>query len=289
MALKHFVLGGKNIAYSDTGTGAETVILVHCSGASHRIFKGLIDALSERYRVLAPDLAGYGASETWPANESFDYHFDVKLVQRLIALCRTPVHLVGYSYGGFLSLEAALGDQKIRSMVLLEPVALNLLRNGDNQRLENEIRTMGDRLIKFAKRGQLRRAASSYMSYWGGSLRWLLAPGRIKNAVQNTVHKTAMEFSSGYNAVADPEVYGRIDCPVLLVGGSKTRDSAKAVLVMLNQAIARSQCVWLKGASHLSLLKHKDIYGVISQWLEQAAEMTDTSQAVEAEEVLELQ
>lgn len=289
MALKHFVLGGKNIAYSDTGAGAETVILVHCSGASHSVFKQLINVLSERYRVLAPDLAGYGASEAWPANESFDYHFDVALVQRLIALCRTPVHLIGYSYGGFLALETGASGQSVRSMVLLEPVALQLLRSGDHQRLQNEISAMGDRVVKFAKRGKLRRAASSYMSYWGGRMRWLLAPGRVKNAVQNTVHKTAMEFSSGYNAASDPELYRRIDCPVLLIGGSRTRDSAKAVLTILNQAISRSQCVWLKGASHLTLLKHNEIIGVINRWLEQTAEMTHSREAVEVESTLESQ
>lgn len=286
MALKHLVLGGKNIAYRDTGAGAETVILVHCSGASHRIFNKLIDTLSEHYRVLAPDLAGYGASEAWPANEAFHYSFDVNIIKRLLAMSPNPTHIVGYSYGGFLALEAALSAQPIRSLVLLEPVALQLLRNNDNPRLLKEVDAMGERLMKFAKRGQTRRAAGAYMSYWAGPLRWLLTPGKTKSVVQNTVHKTAMEFSSGYDAATEPDHYESIQCPVLLIGGSRTRDLAKAVLAILSQALTRSQCVWLKGASHLTLLRDSSVNGLILHWLQETASMTPASRAQPVDDAL---
>ncbi|GAA1280354.1 hypothetical protein GCM10009609_50100 [Pseudonocardia aurantiaca] len=47
--------------------------LPHGFPSSSFMFRGLIDA--DRYRVVAPDLIGFGASETPPASE-FDYTFD---------------------------------------------------------------------------------------------------------------------------------------------------------------------------------------------------------------------
>lgn len=277
MALKHFVLGGKNIGYSDTGAGAETIILIHCSGASHRVFGELIETLSAHYRVLAPDLAGYGVSESWPVNESFHFKFDVNIIKRLISLSRTPVHLIGYSYGGFLALEAALICPEVRSLVLFEPVALQILRECDNPRLQKEVQTMGARLIKYAKAGQSRRAAKTYITYWGGYWRWLLMPRRYKNAVQRSVSKTAMEFASGYESATDLAQYQRIACPVLLVGGSHTRDSAKTVIHVLNQALVRSQCEWLKGATHLNLLRQNNVSHIVMQWLTGAKATVDVT------------
>lgn len=269
MALKHFVLHGKNIAYSDTGAGAETVILVHCSGASHRIFKNLIASLSSHYRVLAPDLAGYGSSENWPANEAFHYSFDVKIISRLVALSKSPVHLVGYSYGGFLALELALQSQELQSMVLLEPAALQLLRDGEHAQLQHEVETMGERVLKSAKAGRTTRAASSYVNYWGGPFNWLLTPGRIKHSLCRTVHKTAMEFTSGYSAPASVERYQRIQCPVLVLSGSRTRTTAKTVADIVQRAINGAQRATINGARHLTLLRGNQVEQLLQQWLAQ--------------------
>lgn len=289
MALKHFVLGGKNISYSDTGAGAETVILIHCSGASHRIFNRLIEALSIHYRVLAPDLAGYGASESWPVNEAFHYQFDVNIIKRLVGLSSTPVHLVGYSYGGFLALEASLICSKVRSLLLLEPAVLHLLHSADDPRLQKEVHAVGERFIKYAKSGQTRRAARSYIVYWAGYLRWLLIPRRIKNTIQRSVSKTAMEFTSVFEASTDLSQYQGLECPVLLIAGSHTRESAKTVVRILDQSFAHSQCIWLKGANHMSLLQHNDVTEIVMQWLGQAQVPNETPSEKSVENVLEVQ
>lgn len=283
MALKHFVLGGKNIAYSDTGSGSETVILLHCSGSSHRIFKHIIESLSEQFRVLAPDLAGYGASEAWSENESFHYQYDIDLVQRLIALCRTPVHIIGYSYGGLLALEVAPGCDALRSMLLMEPAALQILRESDHSRLDREVETVGARVVKSAKARQMRRAAATYMSYWGGYWRWLLMSRDAKNRVQNTVHKAAMEFESVFSEASHLDYYRKVSCPVMLVGGNQTRDAAKAIIQILEQTLPKVETRWLKGASHLTLLRQTNIREIIDQWLLKVSNITTprTEKAVE--------
>src|SRR5439155_3990435 len=65
--LETLIVDGRVFAYQDVGSGP-IVILAHCSGASHKAWTPMVAALRDRYRVLAPDLLGYGRSEPWPVN-----------------------------------------------------------------------------------------------------------------------------------------------------------------------------------------------------------------------------
>src|SRR3954467_11254594 len=126
--LETLTVDGRAFAYQDVGTGP-TVILAHCSGASHHAWAPLVTALRDRYRVLAPDLLGYGRSEPWPVNARLHPWSDLGAVLALAELADGPVHLVGHSCGGTVAREAArvLGT-RLRSLTLIEPVAFHLLR-----------------------------------------------------------------------------------------------------------------------------------------------------------------
>src|SRR5690242_18610840 len=65
--METLVVDGRTFAYQDAGAGSP-IILAHCSGGTHAMWSPLVAALRHRYRVLAPDLLGYGRSEPWPAN-----------------------------------------------------------------------------------------------------------------------------------------------------------------------------------------------------------------------------
>ena len=126
--LETLVVDGRTVAYQDVGAGP-TVILAHGSGASHRAWAPVVAALRDRYRVLTPDLLGYGRSEPSPVNARFHPWSDLGALIALAERAEVPVHLVGHSYGGALSLEAGrtLGA-RVRSLTLIEPVALHLMR-----------------------------------------------------------------------------------------------------------------------------------------------------------------
>src|SRR5579859_2300212 len=50
------------IHYRSNGRGDAAVVLVHCWSCNLHNWDGQIDALTKRYRVVAIDLAGHGAS-----------------------------------------------------------------------------------------------------------------------------------------------------------------------------------------------------------------------------------
>ncbi|WP_083538006.1 alpha/beta fold hydrolase [Pseudoxanthomonas mexicana] len=67
---------GVSIFYREAGPAdAPAVLLLHGFGASSHMFRDLIPVLAKRYRVIAPDLPGFGQTTVKPGI-AFDYTFD---------------------------------------------------------------------------------------------------------------------------------------------------------------------------------------------------------------------
>lgn len=67
---------GVKIFYREAGpTDGPAVVLLHGFPTSSHMFRNLIPALADRYRVIAPDYPGYGQSEM-PDRNAFAYTFD---------------------------------------------------------------------------------------------------------------------------------------------------------------------------------------------------------------------
>jgi len=67
---------GVNIFYREAGPAqAPVVLLLHGFPTSSHMFRNLIPALADRYRVIAPDYPGYGQSDM-PNRAKFGYTFD---------------------------------------------------------------------------------------------------------------------------------------------------------------------------------------------------------------------
>ncbi|WND37348.1 alpha/beta hydrolase [Streptomyces sp. BB1-1-1] len=97
--------GGASVACWESGPpDAEPVLLLHGYPANHHCWRHQIPPLADRYRVITPDLLGWGESDR-PLHLSFDYDTEVTRLARLLdALGLDSVNLVGHDYGGFLAL-----------------------------------------------------------------------------------------------------------------------------------------------------------------------------------------
>lgn len=95
--------------YHEAGNGSP-VVLLHGSGpgvSAWTNWKRVIPALSGSFRVIAPDMAGFGYTERDP-NLKYDIKLWVKhLIAFLDALGIEKASLVGNSFGGSLALAAA--------------------------------------------------------------------------------------------------------------------------------------------------------------------------------------
>jgi pimeloyl-ACP methyl ester carboxylesterase len=99
--------GETPIAYTLTGKGDTTIVLVHGWCINKEYWKQQQDALSKQYTVVALDLGGHGQSghnrNNWTVEE---YSKDVQAVINGLEL--KNVILVGHSMGGEIILQTAL-------------------------------------------------------------------------------------------------------------------------------------------------------------------------------------
>ncbi|MDT5151535.1 MAG: hypothetical protein QOI01_3268 [Mycobacterium sp.] len=69
-------IAGRQIFYREAGpSDAPGIVLLHGTPASSHMYRNLIPALADRYRVIAPDYPGFGHSAR-PGVDDFDYTFD---------------------------------------------------------------------------------------------------------------------------------------------------------------------------------------------------------------------
>ena len=254
--MKSFELDGLTIAYEDVGTGTP-IVLVHCSSSSHKEWKSLISELQGRYRVLAPDLIGYGKSDRWPMGSMFDPFFDVKLLIRLLEIAGEPAHLTGHSYGAAMSLEAARthGD-RIKSLTLVEPVSFHLLRLGGKIKEWNRVIRLANAVINSVERGNKTKSARSFMGFWIGYVRWWLMPKKYKEGIIATMDKVAKEFGAIAKIQTSLEDYQQIEIPTRLIVGARTRKPAHAVADILGKVLPDFELKILAAAEHMSPLTH---------------------------------
>jgi pimeloyl-ACP methyl ester carboxylesterase len=79
--------------------------------------------LTERWTLLAPDRVGHGDSPAGPT----DFEVDADLIAE--QLLDRPVHLLGNSYGGIVSMLAAVQrPENVRSLTVIEPPSVSVAR-----------------------------------------------------------------------------------------------------------------------------------------------------------------
>ncbi|NLF80449.1 MAG: alpha/beta hydrolase [Clostridia bacterium] len=106
---KYMYIDGVRIACHCAGAGQDTILLLHGAGVDSAMLSWaeVIPLLSPRYRVVAPDLPGYGMSDRIDGEYSLSFY--TNMVQGLIkAFGEQPVILIGLSLGGGIALNMAL-------------------------------------------------------------------------------------------------------------------------------------------------------------------------------------
>src|SRR6478609_8161358 len=113
-------LHGHGLAYEDTGgSDREVLLLVHGLMSSHETWDGVVDRLGDRYRLIAPDLYGHGASDKPSADYSLGGHA-ASLRDLLDALDIATVTIVGHSFGGGIAMQFAyLFPERVTRIVLV--------------------------------------------------------------------------------------------------------------------------------------------------------------------------
>ena len=108
---------GTSIAVWRTGAG-KPLLLVHGTAADHTRWAPVLPALEARFEVLNLDRRGRGRSGD---AKSYALEREFEDIAAVIESAGDSVYVLGHSYGGVCSLEAALLTDRIEKLVLYEP------------------------------------------------------------------------------------------------------------------------------------------------------------------------
>lgn len=120
-------VAGARVAYTTAGQGPP-LLLLHGDGESRRGWQAVVPQLAQRWRVIAPDLPGYGDSAS--ISDASSERFATWVGELLDALDVEAAPIVGNSLGGLLAIDVALGaPERVRALVLVDAAGLGALIN----------------------------------------------------------------------------------------------------------------------------------------------------------------
>lgn len=116
---------GLEVAYLEAGAGDIPIVLVHGNCSSSLFFQDFMLALAatNRYTVYAPDMRGYGDSETLPVDATRGVRDFSDDLDAFVQVLKPPAfHLLGWSLGGNVVMQYAIDyPGKLRSLTLESP------------------------------------------------------------------------------------------------------------------------------------------------------------------------
>lgn len=112
---------GATLAYADEGEGDRVLVMIHGLGSYLPTWKNNVEALSEEFRVIAPDLPGYGKSSKQAAQHTIPF-FTESILQLLDELNIESAVFAGHSMGGQIALYmAAVHPNRTEALILTAP------------------------------------------------------------------------------------------------------------------------------------------------------------------------
>ncbi|MXU65120.1 alpha/beta fold hydrolase [Oceanomicrobium pacificus] len=254
---------GREISYRTAGTAGPLVLFLHCSSSHSGQWKGLMETLSPRFRIVAPDLHGYGRSAPLPRDgSSFRIH-DAGAVAALVEDAGAgPAHLVGHSMGATVAVQTALDHPaQVASVTLIEPVLFGLLEvAGDPLRLDY-LQIAHDMMV-LMDRDARADAAQRFMDFWMGAGAFDMLDAHTRDYVVATIDRVIDDWR-GISHMA-PDALGiadiaALDRPVELIWSDATHASVQAIMARLADSLPQARCRQFAGGGHMAPVTRPDL------------------------------
>jgi len=121
VVIKTAEVDNNKIRYLEEGSSENTLLLLHGLGASAERWEYVIPHFAREFRVVVPDLIGFGYSDKPMADYTIEYfsEFISKFVDKIGI---KELNIVGSSLGGQIAAEYAVNhNENIRKLVLVSP------------------------------------------------------------------------------------------------------------------------------------------------------------------------
>jgi pimeloyl-ACP methyl ester carboxylesterase len=244
-------VNGVQLAYRDEGHG-RPLLLIHAFPLSGAMWGRQIAALSGSYRLIVPDLRGFGASPPVPGTSSLDQYAD-DLVGLLDQLGLDHVAVAGLSMGGYITFALLRRHPaRVDALILADTRPQPDTEEGRRGREENA------RLAE-------QRGAGAIADQMLPKLLSSNAPEQLRAEVRGIIEANdPAGIAAALRAMAarpdsTPQL-ATIAVPTLIVVGSEDGLTPPSDARAMHSAIAGSELVELPGAGHLANLEAAEAF-----------------------------
>ena len=157
--------------YLEQGSG-DAVFLLHSTAAGSKQWRKLIDELSPHFKVIAPNLIGYGSTPHWTKQRLQTLNDQVALLD-VVFQRYEELSIIGHSFGGSVAMMAAKNyPEKVKDLILIEPNPFYLLRQNSYWGAFDEAVALRDTIKTAGNTGSWEIAAAYFADYWNGAGSW---------------------------------------------------------------------------------------------------------------------
>lgn len=242
---------GTVIRYLKTGSGPP-LLLVHGIIADHRRWSLVSPHFEQHFTVYAMDRRGRGGS-----GDSSDYDFmrEAEDVAAVVEAIAEPVFVLGHSFGGLCSLEAALLTDKVSRLILYEtslPSVAPLIPPGVPERMQalvdsGELEAVLEVLLReIVRMPEQELEAYRQLPMW--KARIPLAPTIPRELLTDETHR----FKA--------EKFASLQTPTLLLLGGDSPPFARQAIEIVDSALPNSKVVILPGQRHIAMDTNPELF-----------------------------
>ncbi len=247
-------VNGIKVNYIDCGNG-EPVVLLHGWGSSSTAFNYIINSFSDRFRMVAIDLPGFGESDmiktAWDVNDYADFVAEFLLKLDIV----NPV-LIGHSFGGRVIFKG-IGEGKFSAskIILLDSAGIKPKKS-----LKSQFRLLSFKTVKYLlscpiwkkyTSGMLDKARAHF-----GSADYNNAPIVLRQTLVKAVNEDLRHYMPSITA------------PTLLIWGENDTATPLSDAKIMNSLIRDSGICVIKGGGHFSFIDSPyEVNAIISSFL----------------------
>jgi len=238
-----------HLAYDDTGSG-ECVVLIHGHPFDRTLWEPQLAALRGSFRVLAPDLRGFGRSPVTPGRVLMrEYAADIEELLSTLGITRSAV--VGLSMGGLVAMElAATSPERYWALGLVattaEPPSPQDLRARDERAAATERGGMGV-LVDYMQAGLYSPACPPAVRARVDAMMAAAPPAGAAAALRGRARRPDYR-----------PLLAVLDIPALVVAGTADPWSDAEVTAEIISSLRRPELVVIDGSGHLPNLEAED-------------------------------